>query len=271
MVTARGCGIHSAPQGEPPPAISRVAAGSSTSSSHSPAPPEPAPETSTRRPRASSIESRVTASSGRMRAAPVGSITTRWSAPFVRAATTRPSWQRREPAGAEHPQRAAGVGIGRRERLVMQVGREAQAPEVPPPGRVVGVEQVVVADPHRLQRRVGCAVGRLAARHGRPFHDLAVLEPADAQLGAVPRHVRMVPGDPRQAGAVGRQRGVGDEVAAAGQRCQTCRDAPLPSRRAERRRCRAPARLPPCGLRARPAAGRAAASARRSGHRRHRV
>ena len=94
------------------------------------------------------------------------------------------------PPGAQHPQRAAGVGVRGREILVVEPGVQAHAPEVPPAGRVVGVEQVVVVQPHRLERR------GVAARDGRPLDDDAVFEAADAQLGAIPRHVGVVPGHP---------------------------------------------------------------------------
>ena len=115
------------------------------------------------------------------------------------------------PSRAQHPQRATGVGVRGRKVLVVEPGVQAHAPEVPPATRVIGVEQVLVVQPHRLERR-GLATG-----DGRPLDDDALFEAADAQFGAIPRHVGVVPGHPREMPAARRQGGLSEEVGIRGQ------------------------------------------------------
>ena len=82
-----------------------------------------------------------------------------------------------------------------------------------PPPRLVGQE------PQRAVR----AEGRL--HHGHPFTardddgfaGALLAELGAEELGGVPRHARVAPGDPRQYAAVGRDGGARDEVGAGGQ------------------------------------------------------
>ena len=80
-------------------------------------------------------------------------------------------------------------------------------PDVPAARRVVRVDEVVLADPHGLQRR------RVSTRDRRPLDDDPALETPDAQLCAIPRHVRVIPRNPCQQSSARRQRGMREEVA----------------------------------------------------------
>lgn len=91
--------------------------------------------------------------------------------------------------------------------------RERNAPEVPAAGGLVDDDEVIA-----LPLRLEC--GGRAARHGAPRCHDAVLECAGADLGAVPRHVGVVPRDPREPCPVGGQCGLRDEVAAGDDLCR---------------------------------------------------
>ncbi len=64
----------------------------------------------------------------------------------------RPSSSTANQRQPQPPQRPAGVGVDRSDRSVVQVGGQAQPPEVPAAARIVAVDEVVLAGPHRLQR-----------------------------------------------------------------------------------------------------------------------
>ena len=106
-------------------------------------------------------------------------------------------WPNSSARGHSGSRRAAGGG---------------QPVEVPPAGPVADRVERVGVGPLRLQHRLG-----LAAEHG-PHGRSTVpsgAEHADPQLGAVPRHPRVVPGDPGDPPAVRRRPRGGEEVAAA--------------------------------------------------------
>ena len=138
-----------------------------------------------------------------------------------------PVVQERVARLAEHPLRHADL------RLHLDPGLDLAAslirdPAVEvPPARAVGNEpQRSVRVPPGLEHRFAVArpargtVGP-AGHHHRAVELRAGGGPLDRrhhQLGAVPGHVRVVPLQPAQPGAVGREPGVGDEVGPADQR-----------------------------------------------------
>ncbi|MGX1248862.1 hypothetical protein RKD48_001373 [Streptomyces ambofaciens] len=109
--------------------------------------------------------------------------------------------QGREPALPELPQRPAELLLADAQGLPVAV-------EVPPAGAVGGVQQGAVRCPVRL------GDGLLGAAGDGPGVPERVLgaDVGDDQLGAVPGHARVVPGEPGGAAAVGREAGSGDEA-----------------------------------------------------------
>ena len=79
--------------------------------------------------------------------------------------------------------------------------------QVPPTIGVVEEHESVGVQPLGLQGRSVWATG-----DGLPLLDTAVHESTETELGAIPWHGWMIPGDPGEVGSVGRNRGVGDEV-----------------------------------------------------------
>ena len=122
------------------------------------------------------------------------------------------------PRLSERPLRHADLGVDLDPRLDL-AGR-CPAVEVPPAGAVGHEPQRSVGVPAGLGD--GLAVGAAvtgpvrSARHDLRRPEARAVGPdvdrRDAQLGAVPRHVGVVPLQPAEAGAVGREAGVGDEV-----------------------------------------------------------
>src|SRR5690606_5241617 len=108
--------------------------------------------------------------------------------------------ERGEPAPSRPPQRAAELLLARADRFSVAV-------EVPPAGAVAAVQQPSVGGP------VGLGDGLLrSARHGPGFAEGAVGgDVGDEELGAVPRHARVVPGQPGHPPPVGCEPRAGDE------------------------------------------------------------
>ncbi len=102
-------------------------------------------------------------------------------------------------------------GLGARH----QPGRGVDAVEVPPVGPV-GHEPQVLAVPLRLRDRLLTGPHQ-AARRAHPAPVVVVVDGAEPQLGAVPRHVGVIPLQPAQRPAVGAGPGRGHEVGAADQ------------------------------------------------------
>ena len=117
----------------------------------------------------------------------------------ARPAARRPAaaYQR----AAEHPQRAAELLLARAQRAPARRRPAATPVEVPPAGPVADRVQVSVVGPFRLQHRLV----RAAEQRCGPDRRRRPAELGDPQLGAVPRHLRVVPGDPGHPPAVRRE------------------------------------------------------------------
>ena len=139
-------------------------------------------------------------------AQPAGSSTTaRWSRPsLVVRADDAAVGQERVPRLAEDPQRPADLGLERGQRLAVAV-------EVPPAGAVGAVVQDAVRAPLGLHDRLARAARDEPSRRERRR------ELRDPQLRALPRHPRVVPGQPRDPLAVRRDPRRGVEVVARGE------------------------------------------------------
>jgi hypothetical protein len=124
-----------------------------------------------------------------------------------------PVLQHRVPAEAEGPERSSVLG-----RLLVHgddgtaVDRDAH--EVPPAAPVADREEGVVVEPLGLEHGLGDRPGE----HARGTRPAGVGEVGDPELGAVPGHLRMLPGDIGQSSAVGREPRVGDEAGSADDR-----------------------------------------------------
>jgi len=102
---------------------------------------------------------------------------------------------------AENPLRLAELSRHGRDR-VHRSGRQRQAIEIPPARTIRDENEVsAVGRPLGLENRFGWPAGDGA----RSANNRAVIaELGEKESSAVPRHVRMVPGEPREAPAIGR-------------------------------------------------------------------
>ena len=109
---------------------------------------------------------------------------------------------------AEHPLWPAELRIHRADRVHLALDLAIQ---VPPAGAVRDEVQDTIRTPLRLEDRLRC---RLPGDEAFAGHRPGRVEFRDPQLGAVPREVRQIPGEPRELGAVGRDARRREEVAA---------------------------------------------------------
>ena len=109
----------------------------------------------------------------------------------------------------EQPLWPAELRIHRADRVHVAVDLTI---EVPPVRAVRDEVQDTVRTPLRLEDRLRC---RLPGDEAFAGHRPGLVEVRDPQLGAVPREVRQIPGEPRELGAVGRDARRREEVATA--------------------------------------------------------
>ena len=109
-----------------------------------------------------------------------------------------PVGMQRITARAEHPLRPPKLGAGG----TMHASNSGTVPaiEMPPTGLVPGEIKVTVGAPFRLKHRAAIAAGDTL----RPLEKAVLAHVRHVQRGAVPRHVRQIPGEERQPAAVGR-------------------------------------------------------------------
>ncbi len=110
---------------------------------------------------------------------------------------------------AEDPLRHAELGLHRAERGDLVAARVG-AVEVPPAGAVGDEDEVAVGRPAGLEDRLAGVAGDMAQAGERAVRG----DVRFPQLGAVPRHQRVVPGEPCELGAVGGEGGGAHEVGA---------------------------------------------------------
>ena len=214
-VTARGCGIHSSPHGDDPPAMRSRRAGSSTSTSHSAAEPRaPAALSSTRVPRTSSMTTFAVASIPSGVAVAVGADDDHLIV-AVRSHRDDAAVVQHARTSADPAPRAGRRCRRRRARWARgAVGGETQPPEVPAAGRVVGCTRRSSSPVH-----TGWS-GALPSPPATVVHSATMPSSRRPTRSSVVSHgmFGVIPRDPGEVGTVGGQRGLGEEVAVLGQR-----------------------------------------------------
>ena len=109
---------------------------------------------------------------------------------------------------AEDPLRLPELGLTGRHRID-RAARDVVAIQVPPAGAVGHeVERGAVGRPFGLKDRFRSAAGD----RDRPSRHAARVDLAEVERGADPRHVRVIPREPRQPAAVGREPRRRDEI-----------------------------------------------------------